>query len=223
MIRRDYILRMIQEFIQLLSRLRSLKQGQLWREADVVLDEEFKRLVKAGALAVTQMSETELIAKLIQGEPTQVVHHKLLLLTTLLMEAGELAAAQNRPAESRACFLKGLNLLLETIVQADLAEFPDFVPKVEAFLNVLQDQALPLATQARLMQHYERAGEFGKAEDSLFAMLEAEPGEKKLLEFGLSFYRRLENQTDDALAAGNLPRSELKAGLAELERRKTGF
>src|SRR5512135_3611 len=185
MIRRDYILRMIEEFMQVLARLNSLKRGQLWREADEVIDTEFKRLIGGGTQAIAQLSETELLAKLIQGEPTQAIHHKALLLTTLLKEAGDLALAQNRQAESRTCYLKGLNLLLETLARAEAPEVPDFVPKVEIFLNALQDSPLPLDTQARLMQHYERLGEFGKAEDALFAMLEAEPKEPRLLEFGI--------------------------------------
>ena len=219
MIRRDYILRMIEEFMQVLSRINSLKRGQLWREADDLLDAEFKRLISAGAQAAAQMSETELLAKLIQGEPTQVVHHKALLLTSLLHEAGDLALAQDRAAESRACYLKGLNLLLETLARAEVSDFPDFVPKVEAFVEALRDAPLPLSTQARLMQHHERLGEYGKAEDALFAMLEAEPHGPKLVEFGISFYQRLGGHSDATLSAGNLPRAELQAGLAELERR----
>jgi hypothetical protein len=220
MIRQDYILRMIEQFMQVLSRIRSLKRGQLWREADDLVDAEFKRLLDAGAEAAVRMSETELLARLIKGEPTQVVHHKTLLLTTLLREAGDLALAQKREAQSRAYYLTGVNLLLETLARGEGSEFPDFVPKVEAFVQALQDAPLPLNTQARLMQHYERLGEFGKAEDALFAMLEAEPGEPRLLDFGIGFYQRLSNQNNAALSAGNLPRDELQTGLAELERRK---
>jgi hypothetical protein len=221
MIRRDYILRMIEEFMQVLSRIAFLKQGQLWREANNLMDAEFKRLVGSGAEAISQMSETELLAKLIQGEATQLVHHKTLLVTTLLKEAGDLSLAQARPAESRMCYLKGLNLLLETLAREEPLGVPDFVPKVEGFVNALQDAPLPLNTQARLMQHYERLGEFGKAEDGLFAMLEAEPDDPRLLEFGIAFYHRLKSRSDASLCAGNLPREELNAGLAELEHRRT--
>jgi hypothetical protein len=220
MIRRDYILRMIEEFMQVLSRLASLKRGQLWRDANDVLDTEFKRLVSAGAEAVSQMSETELLANLIKGEPTQAVHHKALLLTTLLKEAGDVAVAQNHVAKSRACYLKGLNLLLETMTREEAAAVPAFVPRIEGLVSALQESPLPLNTQARLMQHYERLGDFGKAEDALFAMLEADPNEARLLEFGIGFYQRLKNQSDASLSAGNLPREELDAGLAQLEARR---
>jgi hypothetical protein len=220
MIRRDYILRMIEEFIQVLARINALKKGQLWQEADGVIDAEIKRLVGAGAQAVSQMSETELLAKIIQCEPTQAVHDKARLLTTLLNQAGEVATAQNRLDEGRACYLKGLNLLLETMANSETSDCPDFVSTVEAFVMALQEAPLPLSTQARLMQHYERVGSFGKAEDALFALLEAGPNEPKFLDFGIAFYQRLARQGDSNLSAGNLSRAEVNAGLADLERRK---
>jgi len=220
MIRRDYILRMIEEFAQVLARINALRKGQLWQEADDAIDAEFKRMVGADAPAVSQMSETELLAKIIQGEPTQVVHHKTRLLTSLLYQAGEVATEQNRMTEGRACYLKGLNLLLETMASSEIADFPDIVPTVEGFVIALQDAPLPLSTQARLMQHYEQAGSFGKAEDTLYAMLEAGPNEPNMLDFGIAFYQRLANQSDASLNAGNLSRAEVNADSADLERRK---
>ena len=169
---------------------------------------------------MAQTSETELLAKIIQGEPTQVVHYKTRLLTALLNQAGEVATAQNRLAEGRACYLKGLNLLLETMASSEISDFPDIVPTVEGFVIALQHVPLPLSTQARLTQHCEQMGAFGKAEDSLFAMLEAVPNEPRLLDFGMAFYQRLANQSDASLNAGNLSRAEVKAGLADLERRR---
>jgi hypothetical protein len=88
------------------------------------------------------------------------------------------------------------------------------------FAAALRGSRLPLETQALLMQHYERSGEFGKAEDALFAMLEAEPGNAGLVGFGVSFYERLQGQSDAGLATGNLPRPELETGLAELRKRR---
>ena len=219
MIRRDYILRMIEEFIQALARVNALKQDRRWQEAAGVVDEEFQRLIGVGAQAVARLTETELLPTIIRGEPTQAVRDKTLMLTALLKEAGDVAAWPERAVESRSCYLKGLHLLLETLAHEEVSAFPEFVPRVEMFVAVLRDSPLPLETQALLMQHYERSGEFAKAEDALFAMLEAEPGNAGLVEFGASFYKRLQGQSDAALEAGNLPRPELEAGLAELRKR----
>ena len=218
MIRRDYILRMIEEFMQSLSRLRALKQDQRWGEANEELDEEFKKLVGDGAEAA-RLSESDLLTRLMQDGPTHLVPEKTLMLTTLLTQAGDVAAAENREAESRECYLKALHLLLEIHVRDDFFESPAFVPKVEMLHERLQGQCLPLRTLAALMQHYVRAGEFAKAEDELFTMFEAEPNNDAIKDFGIQFYQRLQAQSDEALAAGNLPRAEVEDGLKNLQQR----
>src|SRR6185436_4635590 len=137
MIRRDYILRVIEEFVRALARINSLKKGQQWQQASEALDEEFKRLTADGAQVVVRLSETELLARLMQEGPTQVVRDKTLMLTTLLAEAGDVAAAQDRPDESRECYLKALHLLLDTLTRGDVLDFPEFVPKVEKLVSTL--------------------------------------------------------------------------------------
>jgi hypothetical protein len=219
MIRRDYILRMIEEFMQALSRLRSLKQGQRWAEAGNELDAEFKKLVGDGAQAVARLSETELLARLMREGPTQLVRDKTLMLTALLTEAGDVAAAEERMDESRECYLKALHLLLDILGRGEVFERPEFVPKVEMLVAALQSAPLPVRSAALLMQHYERTGEFAKAEDALFAMLDAEPDNQAIVEFGVTFYQRLLAQSDAALDAGNLPRTEVEEGLQALQTR----
>ena len=217
MIRRDYILRMIEEFVQILARIKSLKQGQLWREASSRIDEEFKRLIGSGADSISQLSETELLAKLIQGEETRfAVRDKTVMLATMLREAGDLATTENRLDQARMYYLKGLHLLLDVLSREGLEDFPDFVPKVEVFVAALKDYSVPLETHGLLMQHYERTGEFAKAEDALFKMLELEPKNSALVNFGISFYQRLRGKSDNVLAEGGLPREEVESGLAEL-------
>src|SRR5882724_7439470 len=160
MIRRDYLLRMIEEFMQMLSRINALKRGQSWREASGVVDEQFRRLMGTDAAGATQLSDTELLARLIKGEPTQAVGEKTLILTALFKEAGDLAGAQDHGEQGRSFYLKGLHLLLDTLARDELFEHPDFVPRVETFVAALRDSLMPLETHARLMQHYERLGEF---------------------------------------------------------------
>ena len=220
MIRRDYILRMIEECIRALTRISSLKQGQRWNEASAELDVEFRKLIGDGAQAVAQLSETELLARLMQDGPTHALREKTLILTTLLKESGDVAAAAERMEESRDCYLKALDLLLDVLARGEAFEFPEFVPKVELLREVLAAAPLPVRTHALLMQHYERTGEFAKAEDALFAMLDAEPGNDAIVEFGITFYQRLLAQSDVALNEANLPRAEVAEGLKELQARR---
>ena len=220
MIRRDFILRMIEEFAQALLRIRSLKRNQRWGEAAAALDAEFERLVGDGAQAVARLSESELLARLMQDGPTHVVRDKTFMLTTLFADAGEVAAAEGRVEESRECYLKALHLLLEVLARGEVFEWPEFLPRVEMLKDALQGTPLPPRTEAMLMQHHERIGEFAKAENALFAMLDADPDNAAIVEFGVSFYERMLAQSDAALAEGALPRSEIEAGLHELLQRQ---
>ncbi len=142
------------------------------------------------------------------------------MLATLLKTKGDLLAGQDRLEESRAYYLKGLHLLLGTVSRSEIMDRPDFAPTVEAFLTGLRDSPLPLETGGLLMRHYEQAREFANAEDALFGILDAAPASVELLDFGKLFYQRLLGLSDRVLAEGNLPRPEVQAGLAELERRK---
>jgi len=217
MIRRDYVLRMIEEFIQALARLRSLKHGQRWNEAADELDSEFQKIIGEGAISIARGPETELLARLMQDGPTHALRDKTFILATLLAEAGDVAAGKDQSEVSRECHLKALHLLLDVLGRDDAFECPGFVPKVELLRERLRNEPLPLRTLAMLMQHYERTGEFAKAEDELFAMFDVEPDNDTIKGFGITFYQRLLAESDATLAAANLPRAEVEDGLKQLQ------
>jgi hypothetical protein len=219
MIRRDYIVRMIEEFAGALARIRALKEQRQYGEASILTEEEFKRITGIDSEALLKLSETELIARLIETDALHGVRQKMFLLTTLLKEAGDFAAVEGRIDESRACYLKGLHLLLDSLARGDEFEQPEFVPKVELFVNALDE--IPPQTGALLMQHYERTGQFGKAEDAFFAILDGDVTNDYALNFGIAFYERLLGHTDTELTEGNLPRPEVEAGLRELRGKRT--
>jgi hypothetical protein len=221
MIRRDYILRLVEQFLQALSRIQGFKKEQRWDDADVALDEEFQRLIKQGAEGVGSLSLTELLSRLIEGEPTQAVQMKTFMLVTLLQQAGDLAIAQNQIELGKSHYLKGLHLLLHTLAGSDIQDYPEFVPKVEIFVAVLKTFELPIETLGTLMQHYERTGEFAKAEDALFDMLDQVGENVRILQFGIAFYERLLELSDDLLEVGDLPRLEVESSLTELRRKLT--
>jgi len=219
MIRRDYILRMIEECIRALARISSLKQDQRWNEAATTLDGELQRLIGSSAREITHLSETDLLARLMGDGPTHALREKTLILTALLKEAGDLAATENRMGESSQCYLNALHLLLDVLAPGDAFEFPEFIPKVEVLRQALQGTPLPSRTYAMLMQHYEQTGEFAKAEDALFALLDTEQDNNVIVELGIAFYQRLLALSDAALKEANLPRAEVEEGLKELQGR----
>lgn len=220
MIRRDYLLRQIEEFVAAMTKLLGLAKNEQWQDAASLAASQFQAIAGATSAELVRMSDTELLAQLIQGEPTQILEQKIFMLATLFKTQGDLLAGQGKVEESHPYYLKGLHLLLDTFASNNMAKRPDYLPTVDAFLLGLGDSPLPLSTNAMLMRHFEQTGEFAKAEDALFAMMDAEPSNPEPLAFGAAFYQRLLQLSDDTLSAGNLPRAEVKSGLAELEKRK---
>jgi hypothetical protein len=208
---------MIEEMGRALAEIRALRQGGRAEAARELVDEECKKFAEMGVAGIVKLSETELLARVSAGQFAQTVHLRTLAVVSLLCEAAEISS-DDKPEEAREIYLKALHLLLDVLALDDPAGFPEFVPRVEAIVTALQDKPLPMQTQALLMRHYESTGQFGKAEDALYAMVEATNAEPEVVEFGRAFYGRALRRSDAALAAGNLPRNEAEAGLAELAR-----
>ena len=219
MLRRDYILQMIEECIQALAQIRALRKDRRWEEARVAVDAQCEKLAAAGAQSLARLSETELLARLALDQPTQTVRERLFLVISLLQEAGEIAKAEGRPAVAREIYLKALHLLLDVSAQDEAGKHPAFVPRAEELVNALAGAPMPVRTQVLLMRHYESTGQWAKAEDTLFSILDATKDDPASLEFGAAFYQRILGQNEAMLLAGNLPRAEAEEGLRELQRR----
>jgi tetratricopeptide (TPR) repeat protein len=219
MFRRDYILRMIEECVRALARIGASKKAQRWGEASIEVEAELKKLVGEDSEKIAALSESDLIARLMSEGPTHSLQDKTLFLIALLKEAGDVAAAEGRTEKERACYIKALNLLLDVLSRDEVFEFPQFVPRIDMLRELLKGAPLPARTNAMLMQHYERLCEFAKAEDTLFEMLDAEPNNSGIVEFGIAFYKRALTQTDATLNSANLPRAEVEEGLKELQKR----
>jgi len=219
MFRRDYLLRQIEQFVAVMMKMTGLTKAGQWGEASAVAMAQFKALAGDDITKLLQMSDTELIARLAEGDSGYGMQEKIFMLARLFKENGDILKGQGRVEESRACYVKGLHLLLETVDPA--VPRPEFVPSVEAFLTTLRDSPLDFGTNVMLMRHYEQAGDYAKAEDALFNMLDAESTNTELLDFGIGFYQRLLRLDNEKLELGDLPRSEVNAGLAEVNQRKS--
>src|SRR5436189_2339204 len=112
MIRRDYILRMIEEFVRALARINAAKQKQSWDQARQEIEQELKQLFGGSFEQIENSSETEILGRLIETDPAFVVKEKAAFLATLLKEAGDVALGKGDLDRARALHLKGFNLLL---------------------------------------------------------------------------------------------------------------
>lgn len=218
MIRRDFILRMIEEWGRALAQIRALRQSGRAPAAQEAVDAECQKLSGAGVAEILRLSDAELLARVAPGQFAQTVHLRTLAIVTWLREAAA-GAGDGKPEEAREIYLRALRLLLQVLAQEDPFNFPEFVPTVESLVTALQAKPLPPAVLALLMRHYEETGQFAKAEDALFLMLDQLGTDRELVQLGRGFYARVLRHSDAALLAGNLPRKEAEQGLHEFTNR----
>jgi tetratricopeptide (TPR) repeat protein len=214
MLRDDYVMRLAVQLGKALVHILGLSRRKQYPAALAAIEEALDQLLGLKLDAVLGLSAGQLVAFLTLGG-TEASWDKVAFLAALLREAGAIHAAEDRPAESYECYLQALHLLLEVRLREEAIRLPEYAPSVEEIVARLDAYILPASTNLALMRYYERTGAYGQAEDALFEALEVEPGNADVVETGLAFYERLRQQSDEALVAGNLPRDEVEAGLAE--------
>ena len=219
MIQRDYLMRMIQDFIKTMALLMESKSVGDLKRIEENLDRFSHSFFKLSRDQVCELDQASLKKALIRSGSTQEFKLRAQVLTRILTESAELAASEGRKKAMVAAYLKALNLLLETVVGSEPVELLEFTPRIEGVLDALGPIGLPPETLIGLMQYFEQQEEFGKAEDQLFQLCEACPVEGPLVELGESFYRRMSAKPDSILAGGGLPRDEVESGLTEFRQR----
>ena len=113
MIREDYILRMIRQFAQVLARILDLTKAQEYPAALEAIDQVSEQLLLGLDFdAVGRFSPGELMSVLLIGQDLNAGRDKCAFLVALLQQTGIVHAAQNRPDESHAAYLKALTELL---------------------------------------------------------------------------------------------------------------
>ena len=76
---------------------------------------------------------------------------------------------------------------------------------------------LNLHIKYKLFRYYEFIGEYSKAEDILFELVDSKYPD--IISEGKNFFQRLSQKSDGELSAGNLPREELKIGIDDLNKK----
>lgn len=222
MVRRDYILRMIEQLgvvWTVIVRAAGLRAGGQYQEAGLLLEQALRQQFGFGGEMLERLSADELIALVRLGRSASVdkavIAERLLLLGAMLREQAELHAAQGRPDEAAASALKALRVDLTVLVDEGRAD-ERASAAIAPLLGRLAHYEIPAALRDQLWRFYERRGDFATAENWLFDLLEDEPA---LLPAGIAFYERLSALPDEALRQGSLPRDEVAAALAELRAR----
>jgi tetratricopeptide (TPR) repeat protein len=206
---RDWLMRQIEMIGRMLAAILGKARSGQPLEALGMFDAAYQPLLGVGSKLLPLLSDEQLVDMLKPGGVPDP--HRWPLLVQLLKTEADLYAELDEHDESLPRYRKAL-MLLRTFGGERL---PD--PELAADLaGRLRAYELNAATRIDVAWLYERSGCYADAEDTLYEAIEGEEGDEQLVDAGIGFYRRLLARDDGDLAAGDLPRAEVQAGLAEL-------
>ena len=214
MIRQDYILRMIQQFGDVVAAIAGLKRAGRYEEARSLLAREVQRLAGLNASLVRALSVEDLKKLTSVGDVPDL--DRCLVLAHFLREDAEIDEALGNSAASVRSYTKSLDLFLDVFVYHDDKYLVERLPALEAIIARLEPYELPAATLLRVVHLYEKTGKYAQAENVLFELLEGAAGDSDMAAEGVAFYQRLLALDDAELERGNLPRDEVEEELFKL-------
>lgn len=209
MYRRDYLLRMIEQFTVTMAQVLLQRQNRRLAEAMELIAQAMKQLLGLNSKLVRALSVKDIIGLLSANGHFDA--GKGLLLSDMLKAEGELLGDAGEPLEAESCFLKSLELLLEIRQMEDAEELHrDAEERVSILLPQVKQTRMNLRLMELLLGHYDATGQLAKAEDMLFFMLDDDPGNPKLVERGIDMYERWSELEPEQWAEGNLSGEEIQ-------------
>ena len=157
MIRRDYLMQLIEQFAEALSKLLKLKEGKNYEEAISLIGQTYKEL-GFDSLLINSFSTEDLISIItIDGVPDV---NKCLIIATLLKEEGEIYEAQNQTDISRMRFLKSLDIFLRGLLSEGEIILDYHSYELEKIVDKLGKENLTPDIKNRLSKYYEKINKY---------------------------------------------------------------
>lgn len=218
MIKNDFIKRILEQVAIAMSEVLNLKRTKKHNDALVLLDETMQQLLGISSKTITSLPYEELAYLVKRGDSSDP--DRLLVLSSLLKEKGDIYDELNDTSEFYNHYLKAFNLLIYTFNNYDDIDLKKYALSVEDFTDKLGHYVLPDETNINLFQYYKKAGQYSKCEDLIFSMIENNDDKDDLINMGIDFYEDLKLKSSDELEAGNLPIDEVEDGLQSLIKMK---
>jgi len=157
MIRRDYLMRLIEQFAEALSRILKLKESKNYEEALSLIGQTYKELLGFDLLVINSLGTEDLISIIAMDGIPDV--NKCIIIATLLKEEGDVYEAQNQTDISRIRFLKSLDIFLRGLLSEGEIKLDTNYYDLEKIVEKLGKENLTGEIRERLFKYYEKIGE----------------------------------------------------------------
>ena len=214
LINKDFILRLAERMGRELAIILGLCKREQHQEALIYIDGLLLRMSGLTSRSINALSEEMLLRAL---SPLGNLNVEVCLwIATMLKAEGQIYEDQGNTNESYYRYLKSLYLFLTALQYQPIEDHTQFSTEIKELLAKLEDYELPDNLKQQLIRYYEHSGQYAKAEDILFELLETHPADQEIRAQGIAFYKRLLAKSDADLQAGDFSRSEVHEGIAQL-------
>jgi len=154
MIRRDYLMRLIEQFAEALSRILKLKESKNYEEALSLIGQTYKELLGFDLLVINSLGTEDLISIIAMDGIPDV--NKCIIIATLLKEEGDVYEARNQEDKSCQRYLKSLDIFLRGLLSEGEILLDTSSYDLEKIVEKLGKENLPRDIKKRLSKYYEK-------------------------------------------------------------------
>ena len=218
MFNNDYVMRMIEQLSRAIAKIVGLKDENKLDESQEMLNFTLTGFIGLNSHTIDSLDYEGFIRIISANGGLNA--NKCVMLSELLKLKAELYTARGEDG-AFDLYIKSLNLYLEALLDDESLRAEPHSGRVNALIDIVREYRLPENTLRLLFRYYELTGQFGKAEDRLFELLETTEYHREIILSGVAFYDRLLHRNGIELARGNLPMDEVMEGREKLISRLT--
>jgi tetratricopeptide (TPR) repeat protein len=216
MFNNDYIMRMIEQLSRAIAKIVGLKDDDRMEEGQELLNTTLTGFIGLNSHTIDSLDYEEFLRILSANGGLNA--DKCVMLSELLKLKAEFYIAQGNEDGALDLYIKSLCLYLEALLDDGSLFAEPHTGRVGALIRTLEGNRMPPNALRLLARFYELSGQYGKAEDCLFELLEASQYQAGDVTEGFAFYDRLLQKDPVALEKGNLPLAEVTEGRARLSK-----
>ncbi|EHB59530.1 MULTISPECIES: DUF6483 family protein [Paenibacillus] len=214
MLRRDYLMRMVEDMTQMIAKVFALKQERKHTEALWELDDMLRRQFRLNSKLLRSLSASD-IEQLFYNHG-YLEADRLQGAARLLEEEAEIEQELGREDEAVHLYTKVLQLYLKSALNGADPGLFDLPGRIRSVKERLRAYELPARLVRDDMAYAEQEGRYADAENLLYQLLQSGGIDA---DEATRFYHRLLLKPAEELERGQLPLAEVHEGMEELSRR----
>lgn len=214
MFRKDYLLQMVEDMVEMVGKVFGLKQQKKYTEALWEIDDLLSKNFRLNSKLLNSLSVEDIIEMFRLGGGIEA--DKLQTIARLLQEEAGVYLDMEQKDEGLIRLMKSLHLYLYADLHGADHTMLKLPERVTELKEGIKGYRIPAKTDQLLLRYEEERGRYDEAENALYRLLDQQEITE---EEGLAFYQRLLTKSDEELEAGGLPREEVQEGSEELQRK----